>query len=69
MTLKELRLSAGKSRKETAQHLNVTLTAVSNYESGIRKINIEQALKLAELFDVSVEEVIRAQITCRTSRE
>lgn len=67
--LKDLRLQANKSRTEVAQALGVTLNAVTNYESGIRKINIEQVLILAKLYDVSAEEVIEAQLnSCQSVR-
>lgn len=62
MKLKELRLSAGKTVKDVAQKLNVTQRAISHYEYGSRRINIEQVLILAKLFDCSAEEVIEAQI-------
>lgn len=40
MTLKELRVQNNKSRAEVAAVLGVTLQALSNYESGLRRINI-----------------------------
>ena len=61
-TLKDLRLQSKKTRAEVAQALKVTLNAITNYESGIRRINLEQVLILAELYDVSAEEVIQAQL-------
>lgn len=61
-TLKELRLQAKKNCADVAQALGVTSQAITNYESGIRRINIEQVLILAKIFDVSAEEVIQAQL-------
>ena len=61
-TLKELRLQAKKTCAEVAQALGLTAQAITNYESGIRRINIEQVLTLAELYDVSEKEVIHAQL-------
>lgn len=61
-TLKELRLQAKKTCADVAQALGVTSQAITNYESGIRRINIEQVLILAKIFDVSAEEVIQAQL-------
>ena len=66
LTLRELREQSGKSRKETALALGVSPNAVTNYEHGIRRIDIEQVLILSKLFDYSAEEIILAQInSCR----
>lgn len=62
VTLRELRLQNKKTCAEVAQVLNVTANAVTNYERGIRRINIEQVLILAELYEVGAEEVICAQL-------
>lgn len=62
MTLKQLRQSAGKSVKEVAEKLCVTIRAVSRYEQGIRKISLDQVLVLADLYDCSAEEIIKAQL-------
>ena len=61
-TLRDLRLQSKKTCAEVAQALGVSPQAISNYESGIRHINIEQVLILAELFDTSEKEVILAQL-------
>ena len=61
-TLRDLRLQNGKTCAEVAQALGVTAQAVSNYESGIRQINIAQVLILAELYDCSDREIIEAQL-------
>ena len=62
MTLKQLRQSAGKSVKEVAEKLCVTIRAVYNYENGNREISIAQIKPLAQLYSVSVEEIIDAQL-------
>ena len=68
-TLKQLRQDSKKTCAEVAQALGVARNAITNYESGIRKINIEQVLILAEEFDVSEREVIEAQLnSCRCDR-
>lgn len=61
-TLRDLREQNGMTRAEVANALGVSYQAVSNYESGIREISIEQVIPLAKLFDCSAEEVIMAQI-------
>lgn len=61
-TLRDLRKQSGKSCAEVAVALCISVSAYYNYEQGIRKVSIEQVLILAQLFDVSAEEVIKAQI-------
>ncbi|MBQ9729109.1 MAG: helix-turn-helix transcriptional regulator [Clostridia bacterium] len=61
-TLKTLREQNNKTCAEVAQALNVTVQAVYRYEQGKRRISLEHVLILAELFDVSAEEIIRLQL-------
>lgn len=69
ITLKDLRIQRNLTRHQVAKKLNVVHTTISNYENGIRKINIEQVLILANLFNVTAEEVIKAQInSCQSDR-
>ena len=66
MTLKELRVQNNKSHAEVAAVLGVTLQALSNYESGLRRINIEQVLSLSKLYECTEKEIIEAQLNnCR----
>lgn len=68
-TLKNLREQAGLSRAYVAGRLGVTPNAVTNYESGARRISFEQVLDLAMLYDVTVEDVVLAQInSCQKDR-
>lgn len=68
-TLRDLRLQSKKTCAEVAQALGVTKNAITNYESGIRRVNIEQVLILANLYGISAEEVIQAQLnSCRFFR-
>lgn len=62
MTLRELRLQNEKTAAEVATVLGVTDSAVSNYEHGRRSIDLEQVLKLSNLYNCSAEEVIDAQL-------
>ncbi len=68
MTLKEIRISAGKTIKETAQALGVTRSAVTNYETGVRLLNIAQILLLAEFYDTTEREVIESALNSRNAR-
>lgn len=68
-TLRDLRLQTKKTCAEVAQVLGVTANAISNYECGIRSISLEQVLILAELYDVSEKEIIKAQLnSCQFAR-
>lgn len=71
MTLKELREENEKSRAELAAALGVTVTAICQYERGMRRIGLEQILTLSNLYNCNAEEVISAQlesISVRTSQ-
>ena len=68
-TLRDLRLQSKKTCTEVAQALNVTIRTYYRYEQGTRQINIFQIVPLAKLFDVSAEEIIKAQInSCQTDQ-
>lgn len=62
MTLRELREKQKISRQEVADLLCVSLSAMSNYENGHRQINLEQVLVLKDLYKVSAEDIIKAQL-------
>lgn len=61
-TLRDLRKASNKTAAEVAAALGVTVNAVSNYECGIRRIDIEQTLILAKLYEVSERDVIEGQL-------
>ena len=61
-TLKELRLQNKKSCTEVAQALGVANSSYYSYEQGARRISLEQVLILAKAYEVSAEDVIKAQI-------
>ena len=62
LTLRELREINQKSREEIARILGVTVSAVTNYEIGIRRISLEQVLILATNYNMPAEEIILAQL-------
>ena len=69
-TLKDLREQAGLSVKEVAKLLGVETQTLYRYEQGTRRISLEQVLRLAEAYDTSAEEVIRAQLnSCLRAQE
>lgn len=71
MTLKELRQQSGKTAAEVATALGVSIRALYNYENGLRSIGLEQVLILANLFDTTEYDVIKAQLNsiavCKTN--
>lgn len=66
--LRELREENGKTIADVAKALGVSVQAISNYEHGIRMISLEQTLILAELFEESVEAVVKAQLNSHYAR-
>ena len=53
--LQSERVLAGKSRKDIAGYLGVSLASISYYETGVNYPTVESLLKLADLFEVSVD--------------
>lgn len=53
--LRELRLASNKQQKEIAKFLNVSVSAYSNYELGLREPSYDILTKLAKYFDVSID--------------
>ncbi len=60
MHLRELREERGFSQKELATKLGVSPTNIYNYEVGRTEPSIDMLIKLAQVFDVSVDYLIGA---------
>ena len=56
--LKELRLAKGLSQTDVARAVDISRQAYNNYELGKRQADYETLLKLAELFETSVDYLI-----------
>ena len=56
--IRNLRKESGMTQDELAEELNVTRQALSNWERGKTEPDIETLTKIAEILDVSVEELI-----------
>lgn len=68
-TLKNLREEHGKSRREIAAALGVSYSTYAHYESGLRRVSLEQILTLCKVYGVTAEELIRAQLnSCRCAQ-
>lgn len=61
MNLKLLRKQKKMTQQDVANHLGCTPGVYSRYETGIREPSIETLIKLANLFDVSVDHLIGRQ--------
>ena len=53
--IKELRVDKDLSQKELADILNVTRSAYSNYENGIRDVPVDVLARLADFYKTSVD--------------
>lgn len=56
--LRELRQQSPLMQKEIAEHLGVSTVTLRQYEQGTREPNIEKILKLAILFNVSLDDLL-----------
>lgn len=61
--LKELRLTKGISQKEIAEYLGITVAAYSLYERGNREPKIAILRKIAEYYNVSVDDLLEMNST------
>lgn len=58
MTIKTLRIKACLTQADVAKILNVSKSAVSMWELGLRQPNAKKLKKLAKLFDVTVDQLL-----------
>lgn len=57
-TIKELRKSRGITAKDAAKDLNINYSTYSNYENGNREPNLETLRKIADYYDVTLNDMI-----------
>ena len=55
LRIKELRVELGLNQKDIAEKLGITQQAYANYERGARQPDNNTLIKLAKLFDVSID--------------
>ena len=60
ITLVGLRANAGLSQEEVAESLEISRESYRNKEKGNSRLFLDEALKLGDLFDVSVEVICKA---------
>lgn len=58
VNLRYLRTKYGYSQTEIANRLRITRAAYTNYESGVRQPRIEVLVQLADLYEVSLDELL-----------
>lgn len=56
--LKILRKEKDVTQKEVAQHLNIDVTTLSHYETGIRMPDIDTLIALARYYDTDINRII-----------
>ena len=60
--LKQLRKSRGLSQEELAIRLNVVRQTISKWEKGISVPDADMLIKIADIFEVNVSELLGAKI-------
>lgn len=58
IVLKELRKTHKYSRDYLAKYMNISVQAYGHWETGIRKPSIEDLIKLADLYGVSLDYLV-----------
>ena len=53
--LKEIRKSKGITQKQIGEYIGVSCDAVSHYETGRRKLNQDQIIKIVKALDVTAD--------------
>lgn len=56
--LKKLRKINNISQADLARKMNVSLTTISNWETGYSKPDVEQLKKIAEIFNISTDSLL-----------
>jgi len=60
--IKVLRIEKGWSQKKLAEMLNVSSQAISNWERGQSSPDISNIIQLSDLFDITLDELIKEDI-------
>ncbi len=61
-TLRDLRVQNKKTAEQVAAELKIARSTYSNYEQGIRTIDIRFIIPLAKIYDCTEREIIEAQL-------
>lgn len=57
-TLKEKRQELNLKQSELAEKAGITLSAISNYEQGLREPKLNVLIKIADIFDMTLDELV-----------
>ncbi len=57
--LSELRREKGVLQKDVAEHLNMTVSTISNYEKGVHLPDLNTLILLADYYDVSTDYLLQ----------
>lgn len=60
-TIKKLRNAKGLTLKNLSEKVGVTIQCISNYEQGIRKIDLDTAAKIAAALGCTVDDLIEKE--------
>ena len=61
MFIKEFRERLGLSQFDLSKCLNVTQSAVSQYETGVREPPLDKLITMSELFGCTIDELVRGE--------
>ena len=61
--LTELRKEKGVLQRDVAEHLNMTVSTISNYEKGVHLPDLHTLTMLADYFDVSTDYLLQRTTT------
>ncbi len=67
MKITELRERAGMTKTQLADKLNVDISTVCKWESGVNMPTADKLLRLADIFDCSIDEVYGREPPSRSS--
>ena len=56
--IKNLRSSFGYTQKQLAEKLGISASNISDWENGISRPEYENLVKLADIFDVTTDEIL-----------
>lgn len=56
-SLSQLRNEIGKTQREIAKDMNVAVSTIAMYETGYRMPSLQMAKKLAEYFEIKIEDI------------
>ena len=59
MTFKDIRIKNGKTQSAIAKEMGLMRSTINQYEKGVRAPNAERMLKLSQILNVPVEDIVK----------